>query len=74
MERVAGNLEVSLSEDAREIVIRRLDLNPKSDGRAPIVLSPRHARHLASLLLMNAESVEDADAGASFTTICSRVN
>ena len=65
MERVAGHLEVLLTDDAQAIVIRQLDLKPGGDSVNQIVLSPRHARHLASLLMMNAEAAEDADDCAS---------
>jgi hypothetical protein len=68
LERVAGRLEVSLTDDAQAIVIRQLDLRQDSDGQAQIVLSPRHARHLASLLIMNAEAAEDADDCESIAT------
>jgi hypothetical protein len=61
LERVAGQLEVSLTDDACAIVIRLLDLKRDRDDLNQIVLSPRHARHLASLLIMNAEAAEGAD-------------
>lgn len=60
MEKVAGILEVSLTEDTHEIVIVHPNLKPDSDGAGRIVLSPRHSRHLASLLLEQAKEAEDA--------------
>jgi hypothetical protein len=68
LERVAGHLEVLLTDDACKIVIRQLDLKPDGDSVNQIVLSPRHARHLASLLMMNAEAAEDADDCVSIGT------
>lgn len=60
MEKVAGVLEVSRTEDTHEIVIIHPDLKPDSSGVGRIVLSPRHSRHLASLLLEQAKEAEDA--------------
>jgi hypothetical protein len=60
MEKVAGILEVSRTEDTHEIVIIHPDLKPDSKGLSRIVLSPRHSRHLASLLLEQAKEAEDA--------------
>lgn len=68
MEKVAGHLEVFLTDDAQAIVIRQLDLKQPSGRQGQIVLSPRHARHLASLLIMNAEAAEDADDYESIAT------
>ncbi len=61
MEKVAGKLEVSLTEDGNEIVIKHPDLKPDATGVGRIVFSPRHARHLANLLIENATEAE-ADA------------
>jgi hypothetical protein len=71
---VAGHLEVLLTDDAQAIVIRQLDLKHDRDGQARIVLSPRHARHLASLLIMNAEAAEDGDDCESIATVGRGVN
>jgi hypothetical protein len=68
LEKVAGHLEVSLADDACAIVIRLLDLKRDRDDLNEIVLSPRQARHLASLLIMNAEAAEGADDCASMGT------
>jgi hypothetical protein len=61
LEKVAGKLEVSLTEDGNEIVIKHPDLKPDATGVGRIVFSPRHARHLANLLIENATEAE-ADA------------
>lgn len=69
MEKVAGLLEVSLTEDAGSIALRVLDWRPEDDGAARTDLSARQARYLASLLLLKAEDAEEAserlNAGAS---------
>ena len=74
MEKVAGHLEVSLTDDACAIVIRQLDLEPDRDSVNQIVLSPRHARHLASLLIINGEAAEGADDCASLATAGRELN
>jgi len=51
MERVAGKLEVGLADDIRHIVIRHHELKLDSNGVGRILLSPRHARHLANALI-----------------------
>jgi hypothetical protein len=58
MEKVAGVLEVSRTEDTHEIVIKHPDLKPDATGEGRIVFSPRHARHLANLLIENATEAE----------------
>lgn len=60
MDKVAGFLEVWQTDDTHEIVINRPDWKVDANRVGHIVLSPRHARHLASLLIMHAEEVEDA--------------
>ena len=65
MEKVAGVLEVSRTEDTHEIVIIHPDLKPDATGVGRIVFSPRHARHLANLLIENATEAE-ADAARKF--------
>jgi hypothetical protein len=66
LERVAGHLEVSLTDDARLIALKLLKWRPDGDGAARILLSPRDARHLASLLIIRAEDAEEA--GESLNT------
>lgn len=70
MEKVAGKLEVSLTEDGNEIVIKHPDLKPDANGEGRIVFSPRHARHLANLLIENAT---EAEAGAERINITQRL-
>jgi hypothetical protein len=65
MEKVAGVLEVSRTEDTHEIVIIHPDLKPDATGVGRIVFSPRHARHLANLLIENATEAE-ADAARKY--------
>jgi len=60
LEKVAGHLEVSLTEDAHSISLKMLDWSPDEHGAVRIDLSPRYARHLASLLLLKAEDAEEA--------------
>jgi hypothetical protein len=63
IERVAGHFDVGLADDARTIVLKQLDWKADRDGIPPIALSHREARHLASLLIMNAEAAEEAGEG-----------
>ena len=66
MDKVAGFLEVSRMEDEQKIVIEVPNFKPDASGAARIVLSPRYARHLASLLIEHAAIVEaDADTSLS---------
>jgi len=65
LDRIAGFLEVWRIDDSQEIVIQRADLKPDANRAARIVLSPRQARHLSSVLLMHAEEIEKA--GRSLT-------
>ena len=58
MEKVAGFLEVSVEGKASAIVMKVPNLKPDAGGAVRIVLSPRHARHLSSLLEMSAEEAE----------------
>jgi hypothetical protein len=58
MEKVAGVLDVRLADDAEAVVIHHPDLRPDANGAVRIVLTPRHARHLSSLLLIRAEEAE----------------
>jgi hypothetical protein len=61
-ERVAGWLEVGLANDSRRIVISCPDLKPDEKGCGEIVLSPRHARHLANVLIDSAADAEAKEA------------
>jgi len=58
MERVAGRLEVGLADDIRHVVIRHRDSKLDSNGVGRIFLSPRHARHLANVLIDYAADAE----------------
>lgn len=62
MEKVAGVLEVSRTDDTHEIVIVHPDLKPDATGVGRIVFSTRHARHLANVLLEHATEAEAAAA------------
>jgi hypothetical protein len=61
-ERVAGRLEVGLAKDSRRIVIICPDLKPDAKGSGQILLSPRHARHLANVLIDSAADAEAREA------------
>ena len=63
MDRVAGFLEIDRTEDTHEIVITHPVLKPDSKGSVRIVLRPRHARHLANLLIENAAYAEAEASG-----------
>lgn len=63
MDKVAGFLEVDRTNDTHEIVISHPALTPDADGLGRIVLLPRHARHLANLLLENATYAEAETTG-----------
>jgi hypothetical protein len=65
MEKVAGVVEVWRTDDTHEIVIKHPDLKPDAKGVSQIVFSPRHARHLASLLIEHAADAEAEAAGKS---------
>lgn len=63
MDKVGGILEVGRTKDTHEIVIRHLALNPDANGLGQIVFSPRHARHLANVLIDHATYAEAEAAG-----------
>ena len=63
MERVAGEIEVSLTDDTHEVVISHPASHSGNDGMHAIVIMPRFARHLANVLLEYA-SVAEAHARA----------
>ena len=58
MDRVAGFLEIDRTGDTHEIVITHPLLKPDANGLVRVVLQPRHARHLANLLIENATYAE----------------
>jgi len=65
MDRVAGMLEIWRTDDTHEIVINYCATNPDVGEPNKVVISPRHARYFASLLL---EHAADAEAEASGIT------
>lgn len=44
MDKIAGVLEVGISEDGREVVVNHPDLMPDANGVGHIVFSPNQAR------------------------------
>jgi hypothetical protein len=58
MDKVAGILEVTTTEDTLEVVIIHPDLKPDASGTGRLVFSPRHARYLANLLIEHAAAAE----------------
>jgi len=58
LEGIAGFLEVLRIDDSQEIVIQCTDLKPNANGTTRIVLSPRQARHLSSVLIAHSEEAE----------------
>jgi hypothetical protein len=58
VDRIADFLEICRAGHAQQIVIKHLDLKSDANRIGQIVLSPRHARHLASLLILHAEEAE----------------
>ena len=58
MERVAGILDVGISDDFREVVIDCSASLQSGTGAGRILLSPRYARYLANLLIDYAEEAE----------------
>lgn len=58
MEKVAGFLQIDWRNDTHEIVISHPILTPDANGLVHIALIPRHARHLANLLIENAADAE----------------
>jgi hypothetical protein len=63
VDKVAGLLEVGRTDDTHEIVIKHPDLKPDTNGVGRIVFLPKHARHLASLLMIHAAYAEAEKAG-----------
>ena len=58
MDKVAALLEVTRTDDTQEVVIIHPDLKPDASGVGRLVFSPRHARHLANLLVEHAVAAE----------------
>jgi len=58
MDKVAGVLEVSRTDDTQQVVIIHPDLKPDASGVGRLVFSPRHARYLANLLIEHAAAAE----------------
>ena len=71
MDKVAGVLEVSRTDDTQQVVIIHPDLKPDASGVGRLVFSPRHARHLANLLI---EFATDAEAEAVRKNIPQRLD
>jgi hypothetical protein len=63
VEKVAGFLEVWCTDDSHEIVLSFPLLKPSADGLESIVLSQRHARHLAGVLIDHANYAEAEELG-----------
>jgi hypothetical protein len=68
MDKVAGFLEVGRTDDTHEVVIIHPNMKLDTNGRARIVLSPRHARYLANLLIEHATYAEEEAVGMKFKT------
>jgi hypothetical protein len=69
MDKVAGVLEVSRTDDTQEVVIIHPDLKPDASGVGRLVFSPRHARYLANLLVEHAAAAEaEATTSAAAST------
>jgi hypothetical protein len=62
MDRVAGRIEVSLTDESPEVIMRYPAYPSDAKGTHEIVIMPRHARHLANLLIEYADAAE-ADTG-----------
>lgn len=58
MDKVAGVLEVTRTDDTQKVVIIHPDLKPDASGVGRLVFSPRHARYLANLLIEHAAAAE----------------
>jgi hypothetical protein len=55
VDRIAGILEVSRTDNTHEIVISHLRSKANSDSLSRVVIAPRYARHLANVLLDHAK-------------------
>ena len=58
MDRVAGVIDVSLTDNTQEIVISYPASKPNANGVHEIVIIPRYARHLGNLLIEYAAAAE----------------
>jgi hypothetical protein len=58
MDRVAGVIDVSLTDNTHEVVISYPALQPDVNGIHKIVIMPRYARHLGNLLIEYAAAAE----------------
>jgi len=56
---VARLLEVGQNEETNEIYISHPAFKPDKQGKEKIVISPRHARYLANLLVEYATNAEN---------------
>ncbi len=63
MDNVARFVNVRRTGDTHEIVIAHPASHSNPDGLERIVLSPRHARHLANVLIEHATHAEAEAAG-----------
>lgn len=59
MDRVAGILDVGRTDDTHEVRITHLNPQIDAQGKVHILVSPRHARHLANLLTEQAAYAEE---------------
>src|ERR1035438_3705269 len=63
VDRIAGFVEVERTNDTHEIIISHPVLHSDPSGLDRIVLSARHARHLANVLILEATHAEAELAG-----------
>jgi hypothetical protein len=63
LDKVAGFLEVDRTNDTHEVIINNPTLKPDPNHLGAILLSPRHARHLANVLIEYATYAEAEAAG-----------
>jgi len=73
MDRIAGKLEAFWAKSAEQIVIKHEDSRRSDDETGSIMLSPRQARHFASVLLMLAEEAE-AETQQTRASVCPRIS
>jgi hypothetical protein len=73
MDRIAGKLEVFWAKSAEQIVVKHEDSRRSDDETGSIMLSPRQARHFASVLLMLAEEAE-AETQETRAHVCARIS
>jgi NACalpha-BTF3-like transcription factor len=58
MDKVAGVIDVSLTDNNHEVVISYPASRPNANGIQEIVIMPRYARHLGNLLIEYAAAAE----------------